>query len=139
MKKIDPSTEIAPGITVNDWWKLRSTLITEFSQKGLPESWSKAQEIFYNRIVSRFISPLEKIFETDQKRGEGFAIMSLLCLLLEHFASWRYGLIFVLGKNDEQLYPYEYNNSSGIFKKFLPQERIQGKNRQMIVLRSRKA
>ena len=123
MKKIELTTEIAPDFTVRNWQALRPTLIKDFCKEGLPESWEKAQKVFETRVMSRFIDPLQRIFATDRKKGEGFAIMSLLCLLLEHFASWRYGLIYVLGKNDEQLYPYEYNYSGGIFKKFLPQER----------------
>ena len=124
MKKIEPSTQIAPGFTVTDWNALRQMLIKDFDKDGLPESWIRAQQVFEARISNRFFSPLEKIIATDQKRGEGFAVMSLLCLLLEHLASWRYGLIFTLKKNDdEQLYPYEYNNSRGIFKKFLTQEK----------------
>ncbi len=123
MKKIEPSTQIAPGFTVTDWNVLRQMLIKDFDKDGLPESWIRAQQVFEARIMNRFFSPLEKIIATDQKRGEGFAVMSILCLLLEHLASWRYGLIFTLKKNDEQLYPYEYNNSRGIFKKFLTQEK----------------
>ena len=122
MKKIEQSTQIAPGVTVSNWNALRPTLIKDFCKEDLPESWNKAQQIFEARIMSRFISPLEKIIATDQKEGEGFAIMSILCLLLEHLASWRYGFIFALDKKDEQLYPYEYNKSGGIFKKFLTQE-----------------
>lgn len=123
MKKIEPSTQIAPGFTVTDWNALRQMLIKDFDKDGLSESWIRAQQVFEARISNRFFSPLEKIIATDQKRGEGFAVMSIFCLLLEHLASWRYGLIFILKKNDdEQLYPYEYNNSAGLFKDFLTQE-----------------
>ena len=122
MKKIKQSTKIAPEFTVRKWQALRPTLIKDFCKEGLPESWKEAQKVCEARIMSRFIDPLDRIIATDQKDGEGFAIMSILCLLLEHLACWRAGLIYVLGKNDEQLYPYEYNNSSGIFKNFLSQE-----------------
>ena len=101
MKKIEPSTQIAPGFTVTDWNALRQMLIKDFDKDGLSESWIRAQQVFEARISNRFFSPLEKIIATDQKRGEGFAVMSILCLLLEHLASWRYGLIFTLKKNDE--------------------------------------
>ena len=122
MKKIEPSTEIAPGFAVKDWQTLRPTLIKDFCKEDLPESWNKARQVFAERIERRYLSPLENIIERGQRSGEGFAVMSLLCLLLEHFATWRYGLIFAFIENDEQIYPYEYNRSIGIFKDFLAQE-----------------
>ena len=51
MKKIEPSTQIAPGFTVTDWNALRQMLIKDFDKDGLPESWIRAQQVFEARIL----------------------------------------------------------------------------------------
>lgn len=63
-----------------------------------PESpdWDKAIEIFENRIVERFIIPIDALIEFEESRQLserrcGFVIMAIDCLLIETLQAFRYG------------------------------------------------
>ena len=70
MKKIEPSTQIAPGFTVTDWNALRQILIKDFDKDGLPESWIRAQQVFEARIMNRFFSRLKKLLQRIKKEAK---------------------------------------------------------------------
>ena len=56
-----------------------------------PELWRRAVIIFSDRIQGRYLNPVRTLIENDCIRN-GFAAMSLLCLLIDTFMQFRLGL-----------------------------------------------
>ena len=57
------------------------------------DEWKLALNLFEKRIKDRYFTPIKYIIEQGKKIGEGFAIVSLQCSLIETFASFRGGKI----------------------------------------------
>jgi hypothetical protein len=74
--------EIAPGVTVGDWMKLR------LDSGNTSADWELAIQIFEKRIRYRFINPVKYLLEMEnnlnpKERRNGFSIMAILCVLIE--------------------------------------------------------
>jgi hypothetical protein len=74
------------------------------------------------RIDTRYLDPIASIEQNDSERGEGFAIATLFCSLIEFLETCERGMNFhYIGKSQEVLQPHEYSERDGskYFKDFL--------------------
>jgi hypothetical protein len=81
---------IAQGVSVGDWENL------DLSDKKFSPAWEEAVGIFEKRIQGRFLEPIRKLLESEadvppKDRKYGFAIMAILCLLIESLQSFMEG------------------------------------------------
>ena len=106
---------IAGDKTVKDWVDMRELLRQNPTRSDL---WGQAFDIFYKRIHTRYLEPIEDIVADDKMKGEGFAIMTIVCSLIEALeATWQ-GEKYTT-KLDHELAAYEYNRSRRKFVSFL--------------------
>lgn len=78
------------------------------------DNWEDAIILFDNRLKQKFFNPLQQIIEKAPLKGEGFAILTVQCALIEMFASFRKGKIF--NHNRTSISPrYEYKESQKMF------------------------
>lgn len=99
---------VSPKYKLSDCFDLFMTLTPDSDKK----SWSKAIEIFRDRIEGRFLNTVNTLLETckdDPSIANGFAIMALNCLLIETLQQ------FYEGVSDSK------NRSQQSFVKFLTQ------------------
>ena len=105
--------------TVKNWEKLRTKL--RRNPKKL-KHWKKAYDFLAKRLETRYLKPIRDIRKQGDYNGEGFAIMTLLCSLIEFLeATWQ-GKVYRHYKDlneGEALKSYEYSNSSRMFTDFL--------------------
>lgn len=110
---IQADFEIAPGIDASLWHKSKAKLINRADQL----SWESAFDNFFvGRIRSRYIDPINWIKDAGSGCGEGFAITSIQCALIEFLAALRFGMKYVHQNPNP---PYEYKNSRKLFIEFL--------------------
>ena len=53
--------------------------------------WARAINVFRDRIYGRYLGPIDKLL-SDDPNVNGFAAMALMCLLIDSFMQFRYGL-----------------------------------------------
>lgn len=87
--------KISKNYSTEDWIKLK------FDNE---HDWKEASKIFYDRLHSRFLKPIEMI---EDYESSGFAIMALDCLLIETYQQ------FLEGKKDSS-----NGGSKKCFKRF---------------------
>lgn len=73
-----------------EWLRIRQ-LIKDSAE--LNDEWKLAFDLFEKRITDRYFTPIDNIILFGEKIGEGFAIVSLQCSLIETFASFSGGKI----------------------------------------------
>ena len=130
----EDDAQLAPGVSIKDWKKTRLLFLDETNVTAGLES---AVGMMRERIQSRFIGPIEKILSSDAQSGEGFAVMAVMCILVEFLEALRSGKIYrsplsqnYMEKRAEQLgvspvvysqhrQPNEYRNSKDLFVRFL--------------------
>jgi hypothetical protein len=114
-------TYIAGKNTVADWLEVRGRLI-DFQDVAL---WSSVYEnYFMTRLQDRYITPIEIIKSNGSYRGEGFAIMTIICSIIEFLETTYQGLTYrFIKRNDPPLSNFEYSKSETVFNHFLT-ERI---------------
>lgn len=105
--------KIAKDFTVGDWKKLRDSLF----QNNNKDNWTKANQVFEDRIYTRFFNPIEKIKSIKKNEGQGFSIALISVVLLEFLAAFEFGKIYRIKK--EGLAPNEYFSGIGLLKSFL--------------------
>ncbi len=109
------NTKIAGKFSVADW-KSRRVCLNDFENTML---WEQTyNDFFIERIKSRYLNPIELIKKHDKENGEGFAIMTIICSLIEFLESTYLGLNYNEEKQENE---YEYGNgkSSTLFNDFL--------------------
>lgn len=113
------NTQIAGKKTVRDWLNLKNLLQKDFNNNVL---WDKAFIFFKDRLFTRYINPAQKIHNDicSKVLGEGFAISTILCSLIEALETFYQGKHFTPKKPHNE---YEYTNgkSKEIFTNFLTQ------------------
>lgn len=82
------------------------------------ENWRESVGLFKSRIQNKFFDPIEEIIKEKKLKGEGFAIVTVQCALIESLAAFRQGKIFNHEKN-KQSPSYEYKGSSELYIDFL--------------------
>lgn len=112
----DQQTYIAGLKTPSDWLAFKARLLEE----GGEELWKKAfQEYFQERLNLRYLHPVKVLQENGTFTGEGFAIMAILCTLIEFLESTVQGVKYKYLHSKNDLGNYEYSNSQDIFVNFL--------------------
>lgn len=129
--KLD-KTKIAGNLTIKDW----HTLMEELDPRN-DEAWGKAYNFFEQRITNRHLNPINKILNMRLNSGEGFAVVSLQCSLIETVESFYNGWIYEFptykkeGKIVKNKKGHNLNNCN-IFESFfqnrIPFTKIDGKD-----------
>ncbi|WP_299010908.1 hypothetical protein [uncultured Tenacibaculum sp.] len=114
--------KIAEDKTILDWNELSQKL--DIDKDYL---WSCATSFFEKRVNSRYILPIKAIQKLNINKGEGFAVVSLQCSLIETFECFINGWLFFydnnryLWENIQQKrakYKNDNLNNQRIFKSF---------------------
>ena len=96
---------------------------TRLQSKPTKPLWNSAFRRFYRaRMDTRYLDPMASIVARDTQRGEGFAIVTLFCSLVEFLESCERGDNFhFIGDTKAALQPNEYSErrASRYFKDFL--------------------
>jgi hypothetical protein len=113
---MNDSTLIA-GKTKNvaDWKAIREKIRLNPNDMTLWES--VYEDFFITRVETRYLKPIASIKKEDTYSGEGFAIMSIYCALIEFLETLWSGKHYVQSKPDVNR--NEYNKSGEVFKSFL--------------------
>lgn len=111
------TTKIAGKKTIANWNSIRSKL-DDFNNSTV---WLSAyNDFFLTRLNERYLLPIESIKTTGSSTGEGFAIMTIICSLIEFLETAYIGKNYrFIRKKDPPLGQYEYSKSEEIFIDFL--------------------
>jgi len=111
------TTKIAGTKTVADWKALCAQLDAAPSE----ELWNQAFDDFYRaRLETRYFAPIKILEKNPAQRGEGFAIVAILCSLVEFLESTVQGKTYrYRRRGDPPLTVHEYDKSGEIFENFL--------------------
>lgn len=109
--------KITKSKTSKYWLFLRKKLLDDMGNEKL---WEEAYALFEERIDSRYLDYIKLIEDNGNKIGEGFAIMSIYCSLIEFLETTIQGLNFQY-KKKKDLLDFEYGNghSKSLFTSFL--------------------
>lgn len=86
--------KIAGNLTKQDWFDLSQRLI-----ENNDELWGIAFNFFEQRIQTRYLNPIHQILNMDLNTGEGFAVVSLQCSLIETIECFYNGWSFIKPPN----------------------------------------
>ncbi len=109
---------IAGKHTDQQWMALKGRLQSKPSQR----LWDSAFRRFYRmRIDTRYLHPIASIKRLDTQGGEGFAIATLFCSLIEFLESCEKGdnFHFISRTCELQSHEYSQHKASKYFKDFL--------------------
>lgn len=114
---LSTDTRIAGQKTVADWIELKRRL----SSCNDATIWHQAFEDYYKlRLDSRYFKPIKALEEMKKCDGEGFAIVTLHCSLIEFLASTLEGKNYrYVRKGEPKLGQFEYSNVGELFQNFL--------------------
>lgn len=102
------------------WDTLRVVLNSNYLYN---EEWEQAIELFKNRLNRKFFNPVQTIISHQKLEGEGFAIVTVQCSLIESLASFRAGKIHILKRKNTSP-NYLYDGSKKLFIDFLQNAEI---------------
>lgn len=103
---------IAGKLTGDDWFDFAKTL----KVGGEQDVWAAAFEIFFRqRLVDRYFTPIRKLQLDGAWTGEGFAIVSIQCAVIEFLAATREGLTY----KQRARGTHEYSKSGELYRRFL--------------------
>ena len=105
---------------IKNWQNLRQKLNNSY---GFNQQWESAIRIFETRLKNKFFDPLEEIILADKLKGEGFAITTVLCAIIEALASFREGEIYANIKSVPVI-NYEYSGSKTMFVEFVTSDSV---------------
>ena len=117
-RTLEKSMRIAGKHTDQQWMALKRRLQSKPSRY----LWDSAFRRFYRmRIDTRYLHPIASIERLDTQRGEGFAIATLFCSLIEFLESCERGDNFhFIGRTGTlQSHEYSERQASSYFKDFL--------------------
>lgn len=97
------------------WLKTRTNL----KSLEYDENWEKVIKLFENRIKDKFFAPIEIMLNSKNQNGIGFSILSIQCLLIELFATFRIGKIHNPRYNAINDPEYQFKDSGEIYTNFL--------------------
>jgi hypothetical protein len=108
--------QIAGQKTPADWRRCRTAL-----EAGADATaWTKAfNEYFIARLNNRYRDPVKVIQEYGAYKGEGFAILTIQCSLIEYLESTIQGTKYRYARRGQELGQWEYSGSREIYVKFL--------------------
>lgn len=97
--------------TIADWKVLRVKIKENQEDQTYP---NEALKLLEKRLDTRYFEPIRKILDMEKEAGEGFAVMTLICSLIEFLQTCREGKIYEYGLNDDTKFYYGKGN-----KKFI--------------------
>ncbi|WP_319567269.1 hypothetical protein [Cohaesibacter marisflavi] len=110
----DGAPRIAGDLTTEDWFT-REELLK--GNAASADDWQKAvNDFFKERVRKRYLNPIGNLQNGDGE-GEGFAIVTIQCALIEFLAALRKGAIYEFHEPDNA--KHEYNDSRKLFVDFL--------------------
>jgi len=98
-----------------DWLVLREKILV------IPDdlaSWKQATKLLGQRLETRYFRPIDRILRMRLTTGEGFAVMTLICSLIEFLQSCYEGKTYKHGASETE---FIYGSSAKKFKDFLEQ------------------
>lgn len=98
------------------WVLLRSELLQGKEGK---ETWDEVLCLLDERLNTRYFIPIERILLISRNNGEGFAVMTLLCSLIEFLQTIYTGQYYSNSKADTNNYKYGNSESGKIVRDFL--------------------
>nr|WP_319390648.1 hypothetical protein [uncultured Cohaesibacter sp.] len=111
----DGAPRIAGGLTTDDWSATKGHLLEGAATDA---DWLKAvNDFFIERIQKRYLDPINVLQVIGDGDGEGFAIVTIQCALIEFLAALRKGAIYEFHEPDKA--KHEYNDSRKLFVDFL--------------------
>ena len=116
--------KIANQLTIKDWNDLKLRLDVNNA-----EFWGMAFTFFEQRIVTRYLLPINQILDMNLNTGEGFAVVGLQCSLIETIECFYNGWIhnpskkprYSFREKDDHSpahYGTNYLNNQNIFESF---------------------
>lgn len=97
------------------WDKLRIQLNSNYTYSS---EWNEAIKLFKKRLDRKFFTPVQTIITHQKLEGEGFAIVTVQCALIESLASFRTGEIHIVRRKATSP-NYLYDGSKKMFVDFL--------------------
>jgi len=88
------------------------------------DNWEEAINLFEYRLMNKFFNPIQQIINNRILKGEGFAILTVQCSLIEMFAAFRNGKIFNHRYKATTSPKYEYKFSEEMFTSLLKTNEI---------------
>lgn len=85
--------KIAGRKTIEDWNELTKKLNINDN-----ENWDNAFEFFNQRIITRYLNPIDSILKSKINLGEGFAVVNLQCSMIETIESFINGCASTFNK-----------------------------------------
>ncbi len=82
---INDELHISEKYTKHDYFNLHLSL------NSSPEEWGKAVDILKDRIIGRYFTPIKELIAGNRAEKNGFAAMSLICLLIDTFMQFENG------------------------------------------------
>lgn len=104
-----------------NWLNIRNNLNNNYEMSVY---WKEAVDLFEKRINQKYLKPIEILISTNNRKGEGFVIVTTQCALIESFAAFKKGLIYNYNKPSQNGIPYEYKDCGELFINFLNSEEI---------------
>jgi hypothetical protein len=99
---MENKTKIFGSQTKYDWINLRTKLLITSNDKDL---WKQTALVLHNRLNTRYFRPIERILSMRISSGEGFAVMTLICSLIEFLQSSYEGKTYShSSKKDDKIY-----------------------------------
>jgi hypothetical protein len=115
---MENKTKLFGQQTKQNWLDLRANIIISSEDKDL---WEQATNLLQNRLETRYFKPIERILFMRITSGEGFAVMTLICSLIEFLQSIYEGKTYdykLINSDDSK---FRYGKSREKFKAFLEQ------------------
>jgi hypothetical protein len=107
------STELSSKKTIGHW----RAVCPKLAAGTDPALWEEVLEDFYwDRLKTRYLEPINAIKSKGSNSGEGFAIVTIQCSLLEFLESCYTGMNY---RHTGPLGQYEYSKSGPVFVSFL--------------------
>ena len=96
---------IAGKLTIREWEEIDKSLN---NKKDI--CWQYAFSFFEERIETRYLKPIEAILNIGDNKGEGFAVVSLQCSLIETMESFINGCVSEFNEKKRSI---EWKNRNG--------------------------
>ena len=98
-------------------------LKTKIKSSNSQENWCEAYDFFFERLKTRYLEPIEALKKSDERIGEGFAIVTLLCSFVEFLAAAREGKNYRPCKPEKcECGKNEYHGSAAVFVNFIKKQ-----------------
>lgn len=107
-------------LALNYWTTKRQVVRNSYD---FSEQWNEIIERFKIRLEDYYFSPIDRVKDPNELKGEGFTILTIQCALIEMFAAFKYGKIHKFNKNGNDP-SYTYRNADDCFIPFLHSEPI---------------